>query len=276
MSKHRTTDNPDKILENFGNYFMDYFHDYASKVSLWRYQHRCRIDRIEGYLSKYAQSQMTGLDAGSGKGPSSAIMSKYVKNLYSIEYDESNVDRQKKNLSRFSEELNKKIIVSQGDLTNIALEDNTIDIIVCSEVIEHIDDYQKALAELYRVLKPGGRMIFSMPNKNSAFWLYDKLIYYLVKIVRKIKKKPMDESGYSFWERSRHWSFSSEKIRTINTRAGFQIIEESGISLVVFNEWVYRKLVWNRLFKSLHKIEEGLANRIPRLTGIYFLVLEKP
>ena len=38
---------------------------------------------------------MIGLDAGSGKGPP-AIMSNYFKNIYSIEFDEENVKRQKK------------------------------------------------------------------------------------------------------------------------------------------------------------------------------------
>ena len=79
-SKKKDIDN-DKISNHFGNDFMDDFHDYASKVSLWRYHHRCRIDRIDSYLAKLAHKSMIGLDAGSGKGPSSAIMSNYFKNI---------------------------------------------------------------------------------------------------------------------------------------------------------------------------------------------------
>ena len=56
-------------------------------------------------------------------------------------------------------------------------------------------------------------------------------IYFVVKIVRKIKgRKP--QGGYSFWERSRHWSFSSKKIRNIMTKNNLKIIEEEATSFL--------------------------------------------
>lgn len=265
----------DKISNFFGNEFMDEFHDYASKISLWRYHHRCRIDRIDSYLSKIANESMVGLDAGSGKGPSSAIMSNYLKNIYSVEFDEENVKRQKKNLKSFLKNTDTQITVIHGDLTKLDLPDNYFDIIICSEVIEHIPDFKEALRELRRVLKNGGKIIFSMPNIRSTFWMNDMIMYYLVKIVRTIKRKPLEKSGYSFWERSRHWAFSSKKIRKIIQEANLKIIEESGISFIIFNEWTFKNFVWNSFFKTSHNIETKLAKIFPRFSGIYFLLLEK-
>ena len=265
----------DKISNHFGNDFMDNFHDYASKISLWRYHHRCRIDRIDSYLAKLAHKSMIGLDAGSGKGPSSAIMSNYLNNIYSIESDEENLKRQKKNLRNFLDNKDTEIRVIHGDITRIDLPDNYVDIIICSEVIEHIPDYKQALRELRRVLKNKGKIIFSMPNIRSSFWMNDMIMYYLVKIVRKIKRKPLDNSGYSFWERSRHWAFSSKKIRKIIQEANLKILEESGISFLIFNEWTFKNFVWNRFFKTSHNLEKRLAEIFPRFSGIYFLLLEK-
>ena len=254
---------------------MDTFHDYATILSLWRYQHRCRIEKIDSYLSEFCDQDMAGLDAGSGKGPSTAIMSRYIDSIHSIEFEESNVQRQIKNLDNLNLDNKKRIVIKNGDITKIDLLDKSVDIIVCSEVIEHIENYKEAVRELYRVCKPGGRVIFSMPNKLSAFWLYDKLIYYLVRIVRKLKGKPQDRSGYSFFEQSRHWFFSSGDIRDLVKDSGFSIIEESGISMFLFNEWVYRNFCWNNCFSSVHRIETFLANKFSRISAIYFLVLEK-
>ena len=40
------------------------------------------------------------------------------------------------------------------DITDIPFEDNSFDLIMCNHVLEHIPDDRKAMAELYRVLKP--------------------------------------------------------------------------------------------------------------------------
>ncbi len=49
------------------------------------------------------------------------------------------------------------------DAENIALDDNSVDGIVCFNVMEHIYDFNKALDEFYRVLKPGGVLVLSNP-----------------------------------------------------------------------------------------------------------------
>lgn len=51
----------------------------------------------------------------------------------------------------------------QLDIQKIPLEDNCFDYIWCSHVLEHVKDDQKALRELYRVLKPGGTAIILIP-----------------------------------------------------------------------------------------------------------------
>ena len=49
------------------------------------------------------------------------------------------------------------------DLQNIPFEDKTFDVVISEEVMEHIEDYNKALDEVYRVLKPEGIYIFTIP-----------------------------------------------------------------------------------------------------------------
>ncbi len=67
------------------------------------------------------------------------------------------------------------IRIRQIDLTAIGFPDATFDFISCVSVIEHIPDFRKAVAELYRVLKPGGRLLITTdcsphgtPYRNGA------------------------------------------------------------------------------------------------------------
>lgn len=51
----------------------------------------------------------------------------------------------------------------QGDITNLSLETDSLDAIVCCEVLEHCEDLFAAVRELYRVLKPGGLLLITSP-----------------------------------------------------------------------------------------------------------------
>lgn len=51
-----------------------------------------------------------------------------------------------------------------ADIIRLPFKDNFFDLVICSEVLEHIPDHHKALAELIRVLKPGKTMVISVPR----------------------------------------------------------------------------------------------------------------
>lgn len=53
-----------------------------------------------------------------------------------------------------------------GDATRLPLRDATVDAVVSFETLEHVRDAAAMVRELRRVLKAGGRLILSTPNKN--------------------------------------------------------------------------------------------------------------
>lgn len=53
--------------------------------------------------------------------------------------------------------------VRDEDLQNLTYKDNAFDLILTSDTFEHVPDYQKALTEIYRILKPGGYHIYTLP-----------------------------------------------------------------------------------------------------------------
>ena len=54
--------------------------------------------------------------------------------------------------------------LSAADVTRLPFADACFDLVICSEVLEHIPDHHKAVQELIRVLKPGSPLVVSVPR----------------------------------------------------------------------------------------------------------------
>lgn len=62
--------------------------------------------------------------------------------------------------------------------TKLPFADKVFDKIICTEVLEHIENDRQAISELYRVLKPHGTAVITVPNKNYPF-LWDPINWVL-------------------------------------------------------------------------------------------------
>jgi len=67
-------------------------------------------------------------------------------------------------------------IYSQGNAYQLPFSDMSIDHIICSEVLEHIDDYESVLDEISRIIKPGGTLNISVPRHwpERVCWYFSK------------------------------------------------------------------------------------------------------
>jgi len=51
-----------------------------------------------------------------------------------------------------------------GDIHNIPLENCTIDAIICHSVLEHVASPERAVCEMHRILRPGGKIFVQVPS----------------------------------------------------------------------------------------------------------------
>lgn len=57
-----------------------------------------------------------------------------------------------------------------SDGLGLPFDSATFDVVVCSEILEHVPDLDGVLSEIARVLKPGGRLYATMPNDLADVW----------------------------------------------------------------------------------------------------------
>lgn len=55
-----------------------------------------------------------------------------------------------------------------ADIMNLPFADGSFDAVVCNHVLEHVDDDRRAMAELHRVLKPGGWASLLVPMRDDV------------------------------------------------------------------------------------------------------------
>jgi SAM-dependent methyltransferase len=55
-------------------------------------------------------------------------------------------------------------LVMVSDITRLPFNDASFDVVICSEVLEHIPEHTRAISEIVRVLKPGRSLVVSVPR----------------------------------------------------------------------------------------------------------------
>ena len=59
------------------------------------------------------------------------------------------------------------------DVQNIPLGANSVDVIICNHLLEHVEDDRRAMRELYRIMRPGGWGIMLVPEDREREHTYE-------------------------------------------------------------------------------------------------------
>ena len=106
--------------------------------------------------------------------------------------------------------------LASAGITDLPFADNSFDVVICSEVLEHISDDRKALHELARVLRPGGHLVVSVPRlwPETLCWLFSTdyrrqpgghlRIYKPARLIAMIQR-----AGFELWRRHHAHSLHS-------------------------------------------------------------------
>ena len=103
------------------------------------------------------------------------------------------------------------LALSCANALQLPFADDTFDKIICSEVLEHIEDWQGALAEIERVLKPGGAFCASVPRSwpERICWTFSREYHdyeggYLRIFNARELRRDIESFGFRYYHR--HWA----------------------------------------------------------------------
>lgn len=111
------------------------------------------------------------LEFGCGSGYGSHYLSKYCSDITAVDISESAIKYANEHYSNENLTYRK---IQNIEREPLSFSDETFDVIISFQVIEHIAKEQKYLSELSRVLKKGGTLIIATPDKTHRLFSFQK------------------------------------------------------------------------------------------------------
>ncbi len=145
-----------------------------------------RRETLNRFLAERAPARAKLLDIGCGLGDVLAGLTGDFE-MFGFDYAASNV-------RIASRRLKGKAEICQASIYELPYESNSIDVGICLEVLEHIEDDARAVREIARVLKPGGFLVAAVPY--TYYWpQYKAMMGHFRHYTRESFTRLMDQNG---------------------------------------------------------------------------------
>lgn len=150
-------------------YLADQFHAQLGSRGRRRViENRWRVfgEMLQAWATPASGSALRVLDAGCGDGINLVGLRRIAAaqqrrlDITAVDYNPLRLERARTN--------DPASTVQRASLLNLPFVTGAFEVVLCSHVIEHIPDLAPALAELCRVLRPGGLAIIGVPNEGCA------------------------------------------------------------------------------------------------------------
>jgi len=150
----------------YHTYGKDYHYQQINKLKIFKYnafvkaRYKNHLKLILKNIQKVKSKKIKILDVGCGDGVLLFLLKEQLPvdkqiSLYGIDADKKAVQTAGKKIPS----ANFKI----GNVLNLKFKNNNFDIVISSDVIEHLQNQNKMLSEIYRVVKKDGKIIIGTP-----------------------------------------------------------------------------------------------------------------
>ena len=109
----------------------------------------------------------------------------------------------------------------RADLTSLPFDPHAFDLVFCLEVLEHVQDDRAAVDEIARVLRPGGQLVLSVPNRAAPKPLVERL--HLPSVHGETGPEQHVRDGYS-----------ADELKALLLEAGLKPTQTRGVGGVLF------------------------------------------
>jgi ubiquinone/menaquinone biosynthesis C-methylase UbiE len=117
-------------------------------------------------LPAFADPEWTIGDLGCGTGQMTAALAPFVKHVVAVDASSAMLQAAKKRLQTFS-----NVDLRRGELEALPIDDRKLDAATMALVLHHLPEPERALAEVGRVLKSGGRLLIvdMLPHDRESY-----------------------------------------------------------------------------------------------------------
>jgi 2-polyprenyl-3-methyl-5-hydroxy-6-metoxy-1,4-benzoquinol methylase len=167
---------------------------YNSRNPVRRWLHCTRRDWIIAKIQDCARERSgRALETGFGAGVYLPALAESYREVVAADLDQAHIDHARPLLGRYP---NLRLVTD--DITKSRLPEASFDLILCSEVLEHIPDTACVIDGLRRLLAPGGILILSTPQRHSLMELACKVAFLpgVINLVRRIYGEAVFETGH--------------------------------------------------------------------------------
>lgn len=135
--------------------------EYTGERFVPEQQGNIELEHLHRYL---CAAELTGqkdvLDIASGEGYGSSILARAARKVIGVDISEQAVQHAQQKYQ--SPNLEYRV----GPAAQIPLDDASVDLVVSFETLEHHDQHEAMMSEIKRVLRPGGLLVMSSPDKR--------------------------------------------------------------------------------------------------------------
>ena len=119
------------------------------------------VEHLHRYLlARTLCRELDVLDVASGEGYGSAFLAQTARSVIGIEIDPAAIKHAQNSYTA------PNLRFLEGDVRSLPLPDACVDVVVSFETIEHFYEHDVFVAEVRRVLRPGGRFVVSSPDRD--------------------------------------------------------------------------------------------------------------
>lgn len=159
--------------------------------------------------------------------------------------------------------------VRQGDVCAIPFPDESFDLVLATDIIEHVDDDLRALKELQRVLKKSGRIVITVPTFPSLWGLQDDVAHHKRRYRRRDLLEKLGKSGFEC-EKGFYFNF----LLFVPIWAVRQVIRIANVRLKSENQ--INTPLLNSILKAIFYLDVALARILNPPFGVSLLILASP
>lgn len=167
---------------------------YASRNPTRRWLHQSRRQWITAAICRYhSLCGKTAVEAGSGCQPLLTSLSKKFARVVELDVEPDFLEH-----ACQSAPVPDNVTFLSGDICQLPLRNNSADLVLCSEVVEHIREVSVGLGEIHRVLRPEGLLILTTPQPFSLLELVARfaLLKPLIPLASAIYREPVLPTGH--------------------------------------------------------------------------------